>query len=74
MIYGEDVSHIVSEEGIANLLLCRTTEEREQAIRGMRYKQYRPEIVILDDIEDVNSTRTREMREKIYIHHQTTAW
>ncbi len=38
----------------------------EQAIRGMRYKQYRPEIIILDDIEDVNSTRTREAREKIY--------
>ncbi|MCP3966725.1 MAG: malonate decarboxylase subunit alpha [Lentisphaerae bacterium] len=35
MIYGEDVSHIVTEEGIANLLLCRTLEEREQAIRGV---------------------------------------
>jgi malonate decarboxylase alpha subunit len=35
MIYGEDVSHIVTEEGIANLLLCRTPEEREQAIRGV---------------------------------------
>jgi len=35
MIYGDDVTHIVSEEGIANLLLCRTPEEREQAIRGI---------------------------------------
>lgn len=35
MIYGEDVTHIVTEEGIANLLLCRTAEEREQAIRGV---------------------------------------
>lgn len=35
MIYGDDVSHIVTEEGIANLLLCRTLEEREQAIRGI---------------------------------------
>jgi malonate decarboxylase alpha subunit len=35
MIYGDDVTHIVSEEGIANLLLCRTREEREQAIRGI---------------------------------------
>lgn len=35
MIYGEDVTHIVTEEGIANLLLCRTEEEREQAIRGV---------------------------------------
>jgi len=35
MIYGEDVTHILTEEGIANLLLCRTEEEREQAIRGV---------------------------------------
>jgi len=30
-----DVTHILTEEGIANLLLCRTDEEREQAIRGV---------------------------------------
>ena len=35
MVYGDDVSHIVTEEGIANLLLCRTPQEREQAIRGV---------------------------------------
>ncbi|QEY52380.1 malonate decarboxylase subunit alpha [Legionella longbeachae] len=35
MIYGDDVSHIVTEEGIANLLMCRTMAEREQAIRGI---------------------------------------
>lgn len=35
MIYGEDLSHIITEEGIANLLLCRSPEEREQAIRGV---------------------------------------
>lgn len=35
MIYGEDVSHILTEEGLANLLLCRTDEEREQAVRGV---------------------------------------
>ena len=35
MIYGDDVTHIVTEEGIANLLLCRSPEEREQAIRGV---------------------------------------
>src|SRR5271168_4641055 len=35
MIYGDDVSHIVTEEGIANLLLCRGPAEREQAIRGV---------------------------------------
>jgi malonate decarboxylase alpha subunit len=35
MIRGDDVTHIVTAEGIANLLLCRTAEEREQAIRGV---------------------------------------
>ncbi len=35
MIYGDDVTHIVTEEGIANLLLCRNQEEREQTIRGV---------------------------------------
>ena len=35
MIYGDDVTHIVTEEGIANLLLCRNADEREQAIRGV---------------------------------------
>ena len=35
MIYGDDVTHILTEEGIANLLLCRSAEEREQAIRAV---------------------------------------
>ena len=35
MIYGDDVTHILTEEGIANLLLCRNDEERAQAIRGV---------------------------------------
>jgi malonate decarboxylase alpha subunit len=35
MIYGDDLTHIVTEEGIANLLLCRGPAEREQAIRGV---------------------------------------
>jgi malonate decarboxylase alpha subunit len=35
MIYADDVTHIVTEEGIANLLLCDGEHEREQAIRGV---------------------------------------
>jgi malonate decarboxylase alpha subunit len=35
MIYGDDISHVVTEKGIANLLLCRTSEERSEAIRGV---------------------------------------
>lgn len=53
MIYGEDVTHVVSEEGIANLLLCRTAEEREQAIRGIA------------GFTDVGRGRDRKMVEKL---------
>lgn len=35
MIYGDDVTHIVTEDGIANLLLCRDADELEHAIRGV---------------------------------------
>lgn len=35
MVYGDDVTHIVTEEGIANLLLCDGQAEREQAIRAV---------------------------------------
>jgi malonate decarboxylase alpha subunit len=35
MVYADDTTHIVTEEGIANLLLCRSKDEREQAIRGV---------------------------------------
>jgi malonate decarboxylase alpha subunit len=53
MIYGDDVTHIISEEGIANLLLCRTAEEREQAIRGIA------------GFTDVGRARDRKMVEKL---------
>lgn len=35
MVYGDDLTHIVTEEGIANLLLCDDLTEREQAIRAV---------------------------------------
>lgn len=35
MAYGDDVTHIVTEEGIANLAACRTLAERQAAIRGV---------------------------------------
>ena len=35
MIYGDDVTHLITEEGIANLSACRTNEERTAAIRGV---------------------------------------
>src|ERR1700684_1956273 len=53
MIYGDDVTHIVSEEGIANLLLCRTAVGREQAIRAIA------------GFTDVGRARDRKMVEKL---------
>jgi len=53
MIYGDDVTHVVTEEGIANLLLCRTAEEREQAIRGVA------------GFTDVGRARDRKMVESL---------
>jgi malonate decarboxylase alpha subunit len=35
MIYGDDVTHVITELGVANLLLCRTPLEREGALRAI---------------------------------------
>jgi malonate decarboxylase alpha subunit len=53
MIYGDDVTHIITEEGIANLLLCRNKDEREQAIRGVA------------GYTDVGRARDRKMVERL---------
>lgn len=36
----------------------------EQSIRGVRHHEHRPDLIILDDVEDVNSTKTYESRQK----------
>jgi malonate decarboxylase alpha subunit len=56
MIYGDDISHIVTEEGIANLLLCKDLAEREQAIRGIA--GYTP-MGLKRDHSKVDELRTR---------------
>jgi len=38
----------------------------DQSIRGIRHHEYRPDLIILDDIEDINSTKTLEGRNKIF--------
>jgi predicted phage terminase large subunit-like protein len=38
----------------------------EQSIRGMRHGEFRPDLIILDDIEDTNSVKTREGRDKVF--------
>lgn len=38
----------------------------EQSIRGIRHGAYRPDLIICDDVEDIQSTKTRESRDKTY--------
>ena len=37
-----------------------------QKVRGMRYKQWRPDLIIADDIEDLEAVRTKENRDKTH--------
>lgn len=38
----------------------------EQSIRGIRHGKYRPDVVICDDVEDLNSVKTKEGRDKVF--------
>lgn len=38
----------------------------EQTIRGIRHGKHRPELILLDDVEDMESVKTLEGRDKIY--------
>ncbi len=38
----------------------------DQAIRGYRFMEHRPNLIILDDLEDTESVKTRESREKTF--------
>jgi len=37
-----------------------------QKVRGTRYKQWRPDLIIVDDIEDLEMVRTKEQRDKTH--------
>ena len=37
-----------------------------QKVRGLRYKQWRPDLIIIDDIEDLEMVRTIEQRDKTH--------
>ena len=37
-----------------------------QKVRGMRYRQYRPDLIVADDIEDLEAVRTKENRDKTH--------
>jgi len=50
----------------SNLNARITAASSEQSIRGLRHNQYRPDLIIADDVEDLASVKTREGRQKTY--------
>jgi phage terminase large subunit-like protein len=38
----------------------------DQSVRGLRHKEHRPDLIVCDDIEDLQSVKTREGRDKTY--------
>lgn len=62
----------VTDEWSQNSLLiplynCRITcISCGESIRGIKHRQYRPDLIICDDVEDVQSVRTKESRDKTY--------
>ena len=43
-----------------------STGSIEQSIRGIRHNQYRPDVIICDDVEDQESVKTQENRDKLF--------
>ena len=43
-----------------------TIVSQNQGYRGIKYGSHRPGLIICDDLEDVNSVRSQEMRDKMY--------
>lgn len=39
---------------------------QSERIRGLRHRQYRPDLIIIDDVEDLESVKTREGRDNLW--------
>jgi len=50
----------------SNLNARITVASSEQAIRGIRHGEHRPDLIILDDVEDMASAKTHEGRMKTF--------
>ncbi len=42
------------------------TVSAEQGIRGIRHGSYRPDLILLDDVEDLQNVKTQEGRDKLF--------
>jgi hypothetical protein len=56
------ISSLVFKNMDARIMVAST----EQSIRGVRHDEHRPDLIILDDIENLQSTKTIEGRNKIF--------
>ena len=56
------MSSIVFKNTNARITIAST----DQSIRGIRHHEHRPDVIILDDVEDLNSTKTLEGRNKVF--------
>lgn len=62
----------VSDEWRANSLVVSqygvriTAISANESIRGLLHMQYRPDLIIADDVEDLESVKTKESRDKIW--------
>jgi len=43
-----------------------TCASYEQGVRGLRHRQHRPDLIVCDDVEDLESVKTLEGRDKVY--------
>ncbi len=56
------MSSLVFKNTGARIMIAST----DQSIRGIRHHEHRPDLIILDDVEDLNSARTLEGRNKVF--------
>ncbi len=62
----------VADEWRANSLVIPQYETRitaisaSESIRGLRHRQYRPDLIVADDVEDLETVKTKEMRDKLW--------
>lgn len=61
-----DLEWAISSLVFSNTGTRITIASLEQSIRGMRHREHRPDLIILDDIEDVQSVKTIESRNKTF--------
>jgi predicted phage terminase large subunit-like protein len=56
------ISSLVFDNTGARIMIASV----DQSIRGIRHHQYRPDLLILDDIQDIQSAKTYESRTKLF--------